>query len=53
MIKWLDISLPTDLTNYNTDHQKHTTNNTTRAKKKLINQKVKATNVFTTTQIKN
>ena len=28
IIKWLDISLPTDLTNYSTDHQKHRTNNT-------------------------
>ena len=28
MTKWLDMSLPTDLTNYNTDHQEHTTNDT-------------------------
>ena len=37
MIQWLDISLPTDLTNYNNDHQEHTTNNTRRAKNKLVN----------------
>ena len=44
MIEWLDISLPTDLTNYNTDHQEHTTNNIRRAKNQLINQGVKTTN---------
>ena len=41
MIEWLDISLPTDLTNYNTDHQEHTTNDTRIAKNKLMNQGVK------------
>ena len=45
MIKWLDISLPTDLTNYITDHQEHTTNSTKIAKNKLINQGVKTTNI--------
>ena len=45
MIKWLDISLPTDLTNYNTDHQEHTTNDTRMAKNKLINQEVKTADV--------
>ena len=43
MIKWLDISLPTDLTKYDTDHQERTTNNTRRAKNELINQGVKTT----------
>ena len=45
MIKWLDISQPTDLTNHNTDHQEHTTDNTRRTKNNLINQGVKTTNV--------
>ena len=45
MIEWLDISLPTDLTNYNTDHQEHTTNNTRKAKNELINQRVKTIDV--------
>ena len=45
MIEWMDISLLVDLTNYNTGHQEHTTNNTRRAKNKLINQGVKITNV--------
>ena len=45
MIKWLDISLPTDLNNYNTDHQEHTTNDTRRAKNKLIDQGMKTANV--------
>ena len=44
MIKWLDINLPTDLTNYNTDHQE-LTNDTRKTKNKLINQGVKTTNV--------
>ena len=47
MIKWLDISLPTDLTKYNIDHQINTTNDTRRAKNKLINQGVKTTNEST------
>ena len=45
MIKWLDISLPTDVTKYNTDHQEHTPNDTRRVKKKLVSQGVKTTNV--------
>ena len=45
MIKWLDNSLPTDLTSYNTDHQEHTNNYTRRAKNKLVNQGVKTTDV--------
>ena len=45
MIKWLDISLPIGLTNCNTAHQKHTTNNTRRANKKLIHQGMKTTNI--------
>ena len=32
MIKLLNISLHTDLTNYTIDHQEHTTNNTRKAK---------------------
>ena len=43
MIKWVGSSLPIDLTNYNTNHQEHTTNNTGKAKNKLINQGVKTT----------
>ena len=45
MIEWLDISLPTDLTNCNTGHQEHTTNNTREVMNELINQGVKTTNV--------
>ena len=45
MIKWLDISLPTDVTVYNTDHQEYTTNDTRIAKNKLINQGVKTADV--------
>ena len=45
MIEWLDVSLPTDLTNNNTDHQEHTTNDTGKAKNELINQGVKTTNI--------
>ena len=45
MIKWLDISLPKDLTNHNTDHREHTTNNTKRSKNKLVNQGMKAIKV--------
>ena len=45
MIEWLDIRLPTDLTNYNTDHQEHTTNDTRRVNNKLINQGVKTTDI--------
>ena len=37
MIKWLDISLHTDLTKYITDHQEHTTNDTRKAKDEIIN----------------
>ena len=46
MIDWLDISLPTDLINYNTDHQEYTTNYTRRAKNRLVNQRVKTTDVY-------
>ena len=45
MIELLDISLPIDLTNYNTDHQEHITNNTRKTKNVLIHQGVKTTNV--------
>ena len=45
MIKWPDISLPTDLTNHNTDHKIHTTNDTRRVKNKLVIQGVKTTDV--------
>ena len=45
MVKWLDISLPTDLIEYTNNPQKHTTNNTRRAKSKLINQGVKTDGV--------
>ena len=38
IIKWLDSSPHTNLTNYNTDHQEHTNNNTGKEKNKLINQ---------------
>ena len=34
------------LTNYNTDHQEHTTNDTRIEKKKLINQGVKTTDAY-------
>ena len=45
MIEWLDISLPSDLINSNTDHQGPTTNDTRKAKNELINQGVKTANV--------
>ena len=45
MIEWLDINLPTDLTNYITDHQEHATSDTRKAKNELINQGMKTTNV--------
>ena len=41
MVKWLNISLPTNLTNYNTDHQEHATNDTRGVNYTLINQGVK------------
>ena len=45
MIEWLDISLPIDLTNYDTDHQEHTTNNTRKVMNELLNQGVKTADI--------
>ena len=45
MVKWLDISLPTSITNYITDHQENTTNDTRKVKNELLNQGVNTTNV--------
>ena len=46
IIVWLDISLPTGLTDYYTDHQEHTANNTRTVDNKLINQGVETTDVY-------
>ena len=45
IIKWLNISLHTDLTKYITDQQEHTANDTRKAKNELINQGVKTADV--------
>ena len=45
MIKWLNISLYTDVTKFIADQQEDTTTNTRRAKNEFINQGVKTGNV--------
>ena len=45
MIKWLNISLHTDLAKYITDQQEHTTNNTRRVTNELMIQGVKTEDI--------